>query len=68
MLPERSIKVKMLKSKYGVFISLINWYNNISNNNAIENKYDVYRSRGGYLNERQKRIKAFIEEENQHII
>jgi Fic family protein len=29
----------------------------------LEKKYDVFRSKGGYLNERQKRIKSFIEKE-----
>lgn len=29
----------------------------------LEKKYDVFRSKGGYLNDRQKRIKNFIEKE-----
>lgn len=29
----------------------------------LEQKYDVFKSKGGYLNERQKRIKDFIEKE-----
>jgi Fic family protein len=29
----------------------------------LEQKYDVYKSKGGYLNERQKKIKDFIEKE-----
>lgn len=28
----------------------------------LEKKYDVFKSRGGYLNERQKRIKSFIDD------
>jgi len=29
----------------------------------LEQKYDVFKSKGGYLNERQKKIKGFIEKE-----
>lgn len=29
----------------------------------LEQKYDIFKSKGGYLNERQKRIKDFIEKE-----
>ena len=29
----------------------------------LEQKYDVYKSKGGYLNERQKKIREFIEKE-----
>ncbi len=29
----------------------------------LEQKYDVFKSKGGYLNDRQKRIKVFIEKE-----
>ncbi len=29
----------------------------------LEQKYDVYKSKGGYLNDRQKKIKDFIERE-----
>jgi Fic family protein len=29
----------------------------------LEQKYDVFKSKGGYLNERQKKIKDFIEKE-----
>jgi predicted HTH transcriptional regulator len=28
--------------------------------NRLEQKYDVFKTKGGYLNERQKRIKVFI--------
>ncbi len=29
----------------------------------LEQKYDVFKSKGGYLNDRQKKIKKFIEKE-----